>query len=71
MFGGKGGGASHLALGFSDILYLASFTGLGEVWGEGERGWACYRYGITSPSPGRGLLTVTYCVPTYLFVVNI
>lgn len=50
MFGGKGGGASHLALGFSDILYLASFAGLGEVGGRGERvGMLQKRHNLSQP----------------------
>lgn len=39
MFGARVGGASHLALGFSGILYMSSLMGLGKVvWGEGEGG---------------------------------
>lgn len=39
VFGAGVGGASHLALGFSGILYLSSLTGLGKVvWGVGEGG---------------------------------
>lgn len=39
---------------------------------EKERGWACCGYCISSPSPRRRAPnSVTYCVPAYLFVVNI
>lgn len=70
------GGASHLALGLSGVLYLSSLAGLGKVvcGGEGGRreGWACWGSGISSPSPRRRApSSVTYCVPAYLFVVNI
>lgn len=65
-FGARVGGASHLALGFSGILYLSSLIGLGKVvWGEGEGEGRERREGghavdIAYPLPalGGGLLTV-------------
>lgn len=63
MFGGRVGGASRLALGFSGILYLSSLAGLGKVvWGEGRgRGGEGGHAEDTAhplPAPGGGLLTV-------------
>lgn len=71
--GGRVGRASHLASGFSGILYLRSSdrAGKGLGGGEGESGHAVDT-GIASPSSRkRAPNSVTYCVPTYLFVVNI
>lgn len=57
------GGASHLALGFSGILYLSSLAGLGKVvcGGEGvggERGGHAVDLAYPLPALGGGLPAV-------------
>lgn len=56
------GGASHLALGFSGILYLSSLAGLGKVvWGEvegKESGGGAVDVAYPLPALGGGLQTV-------------
>lgn len=70
--GGRVGRASHLASGFSGILYLRSSDRAGKGWGEGrEKVGMLWILAYPLPVLGKGLLTVIYCVPTYLFVVNI
>lgn len=73
MFGGRVGGAAPLALAFCGVSYLSSVMGLGKGMGGGGRREGGHAVeGVSSPSPRRRAPdSVTYCVPTYLFVVNI
>lgn len=68
--GGREGGPPTWPWG-SWYFILVPPTGLGEVWGEGQRAGMLWLWHILSQTWRRSLNSVTYCVPAYLFVVNI